>query len=141
MFEEWLERKIRRRFSLRAIGITLGITFIILLFMPSQDIECSKAKNSCSIYTRTILSLNPTLTKQFRISDIDGFRIGSHRHRSRYSRYYSYSVNIYLKSGEKISLENETRSYERAQEICNHIANDDNYILKGNFWKSFRDDY
>lgn len=50
-------------------------------------------------------------------------------------------IFIYLKTGEIIHIENETRSYERAQEIYDSMINNDNFSLKGNYWRSLFDNY
>lgn len=86
---------------------------------------------------------HPKLVNQFNISDIDRYEIkDKHNSGGRGGiRYTSYFINIYLKTGEIIHIENETRSYERAQEIYDSMINNDNFSLKGNYWRSLFDNY
>ena len=137
MKEKWYNKKISPKYCL----IFIIILFIGTLLLPLQDIECSKIDNTCSIYSRSVILRRPKLVSQFNISDIIHYKIKDYYHGGRGHHYTSYGINIYLNSGEIIHIENETRSYERAQEIYNNMINSNNFILKGNYWHSLLNNY
>ena len=116
--------------------ILIALFFTIFLFIPSQDIKCSKYKGTCSIYSNSAFTKSK-LDYEFNIADIENYEITKHRHSAGRNRHYtSYGITIYLKSGEKVVIENETRSKERAEEIYYDMITNDYYILKGNLLKT-----
>lgn len=139
MKEKWYNKKL----SIKYIYTIVAIIFIGTLFIPLQSIQCSKTDNVCFIYSKNVILRHPKLVNQFNISDIDRYEIkDKHNSGGRGGiRYTSYFINIYLKTGEIIHIENETRSYERAQEIYDSMINNDNFSLKGNYWCSLFDNY
>ncbi len=139
MKEKWYNKKL----PIKYVFVILAVIFIGTLLMPLYDIECSKINNTCSIYSRSVILRRPKLVSQFNISDIEHYKIKDYYHGGgRGGRSYtSYGINIYLKTGEIIHIENETRSYERAQEIYNNMINSNNFILKGNYWHSIFNNY
>lgn len=132
---------IRRRLPLILMIILMILPIIYRLLTPITDIECSKAKDSCSIHTWDTIFRTPKLVDEFKISDIKQYKIDSHYYSSRRRHYTSYRITLYLKKDKVIHLKNETRSYSRAEAICEGIMNDDNFTLEGDFWKSYRHNY
>lgn len=120
----------------------IGIILLIILFcLPLRDIECSKIRGTCSIYSRSWLLRNSKLIKMFKISDIERYEIRKNCNKTRNSGCNaSYGIYIYTKSGEIIHIDHETSSYERAQEIYNNMINND-FTLKGNYWNSILNNY
>ena len=138
MKEKWYNKKLPMKYG----AIILVIMFIGTLFLPLQNIECSRANGTCSVYSRSVILRQPKLVNQFNISDIERYKIKDNYHGGGRGghHYTSYGINIYLKSGELVHIENETRSYERAQEIYNNMINND-FTLKGNYWNSLLHNY
>lgn len=138
MKEKWYNKRLPKKY----VFAIAAIIFIGTLFLPIQDIECSKVSNTCSIYSRNVILRQPKLINQFNISDIKHYKIEEYHHGGgRGGSYYSsYSINIYLKSGEIVYIENKTRSYERALEIYNSMINN-NFILKGNYRNTLFNNY
>lgn len=121
-----------RQYSLIiALCVTLLLGLIMRLFMPLQDIECSKSKNTCFIYSRNIISGETELINEFKLSDISDLKTDYEKD-SPHSG--SYKIYVYLNNGETIKLESGTNKGKRAQEICHNMLNADNFVLKGNFW-------
>ena len=114
-----------------ALCVTLLLGFIMRLFIPLQDVECSKSKNTCFIYSRNIISGETELINEFKLSDIRELK-SNYEKDSPHSG--SYKIYVYLYNGETIELESGTNKGKRAQEICRNMLNTDNFILKGNFW-------
>ena len=116
------------------------ITLLIsLLFNDLQDIECSKKQGVCSIYKRDVISGNTSIQYYFNISDVDWFEIEK-QHYGRCRGYYVYCPILYLRTGERIFIDNCSRSFERAQNMYNNIVTQD-FVLKGNVWNSFWGNY
>ena len=116
-----------------ALGITLVLGLIVRLFIPLQDVECSKSQNVCSIYSRNITSGEIEKINEFRLSDVKEYQINYEKDAPKSG---SYKIYVYLNNGESIKIKSGTANYEKAKEICDNIANNDNFILKGNFWKN-----
>ena len=139
MKDKWYNKELQIKY----VFVILAVIFIGTLFLPVQDIECSKINNTCSIYSRSVIFRQPKLVNQFNISDIERYEIKDIRHggggRGGHS-YTSYSIDIYLNSGKVVYIENETQSYQRAQEIYNSMINGD-FTLKGNYWNSILNNY
>ncbi len=136
MKDKWYNKKL----PIKVCFVILAVMFIGTLLLPLQDIECSKINNTCSIYSRNVILRQPKLVNQFNISDIEYYKIKDTLHGGRGSHYTSYGINVYLNSGEIVHIENETRSYERAQAIYNSMINND-FTLKSNYWNSLFNNY
>ena len=131
-----------KKTSLIIALIYLGFIYFSTLLIPIKSIECSKINKSCLIYSKSVLLRTPKLVNKFDFSEIDYHKIKTNYHNKRLIGYYhSYEINIYLKSGQIIKIDNESRSYERAEKIYNEMINNDNFILKGSYWKSFLNNY
>lgn len=126
--------------SIRAIiTIILVLAVIVLIdpFLSLPDIECSKSKDICSLYSRNVILNKTKLIDQFNISDIENHYITMAP-----SHYYpSMELTIYFKSRDDITLDFITKGEKRAEAIFYGILNDDNFTLKGNYWKSLFGNY
>ena len=71
MREKWYNKKL----PIKYVFILLAIMFIGTLFLPLQDIECSKSQDTCSIYSRNVIMRSPKLINNFSISDIEYYKI------------------------------------------------------------------
>ena len=129
------------------ISVLLCLIFIATLFIrsmyrPYNDIECSKIKNSCSIYTRSVLKPHRILEAEFNISDIKSHEIIKYRtHGHKGVTYTSYKIVIYLNNGHVVYLYNRAGTHKRAEEIYNSMVNNDDYILKGSYWHTLFNNY
>ncbi|MBR1424693.1 hypothetical protein IJ579_03930 [bacterium] len=136
MKEKWYNKKL----SIQAVIIIILVLVILVLINPLfslPDIECSRSKDICSIYSRNIILNKTELVDQFNISDIEDHYITMAP-----NHYYpSMDLTIYFKSRDYITLDFITKGEKRAEAIFYGILNDDNFTLKGNYWKSLFGNY
>ena len=117
--------------------LALVVCIIMSLFLPISDLECSQADGVCSIYSGNMFE-HKQLTKRFRISDVEAYRIQySHRRRS-----HSYNLELRLKNGNVIIFNDfGTQTYARSENIWFDMQSKPNFKLKGRYLKTMFDWY
>lgn len=131
--------KLNQKIPLKYSIIILFIMLIFTLFMPIETIECSKSNDSCHIYTRKVFGRNQKLKTSFKISDITDYKIFSYS--GGRSGKTHYNLRIFLKDGRVIDIDNGTSSYERAEEILYDMRIQQNFKLKGSYFKTLSNGY
>ena len=131
MKDKWYNKALSIR-AIITIILVLTVAGLLQPLLSLPDIECSKSKDICSIYSRNVIINKTELIDQFKISDIENHIITM----APCHYYPSMEITIYFKSRDYITLDFITKGKNRAEAIFYGILNDENFTLKGNYWKS-----